>query len=64
MGLIPPPYLCDELEKLDENQRHQLREAVLKALKGSPEINKILRKKTLPLYKKLVGSKGKAARAK
>lgn len=59
MGIFPPVYPDEELEVLDERQREILRDAVLQQLQTSPEIRRLLREKTLPVYNQLISKKGK-----
>jgi len=46
-------YDCEELEKLNENQRQELRDAVFRELAKSQEIRRILRDKTASVYERL-----------
>jgi hypothetical protein len=63
MGVVDPPYPEKELDELNEKQRKILRRAVHKQLNTSPEIRRLLRLKTLSVYKRLT-SKRKVRRKK
>ena len=62
MGGFDPIYDCEETEGLSEKEQQVLREAVLRQLNTSAQIRELLRKKTLPVFKKLTSKKRKALR--
>jgi hypothetical protein len=62
MGFVDPIYDCEETEGLSEKEKHILRQAVLHQLNTSVQIRELLRKKTLPVFKKLTSKKRKALR--
>jgi hypothetical protein len=54
MGLFPPVYTYEELDKLDEEKRNELRRAILKALQEDRQIRDLLKKKTEDVYQRLI----------
>jgi hypothetical protein len=60
MGACSVLYTTAELRALDEKQRRELQQAIMRQLQTSPEIRSMLREKTRPIYEKLTGGKGKA----
>jgi hypothetical protein len=60
MGGFHAIYDREETEGLSEKEQQILREAVLRQLNTSAQIRELLRKKTLPVYKKLTSKKCKA----
>jgi hypothetical protein len=62
MGGFDPIYDCDETEGLSEKERQTLRQAVLRQLNTSPQVRKLLRRKTLAVFKQLTSKKRKALR--
>ncbi len=62
MGVIDPIYDCDETAGLSEKERQILRRAVLRQLNTSPQVRKLLRRKTLAVFKQLTSRKRKAVR--
>lgn len=57
MGGFDPIYDCGETEGLSEKEKQILRAAVVRQLNTSSQIRELLRKKTLPVYKKLTSKK-------
>jgi hypothetical protein len=62
MGAFGPVYPPKDLAKLDEKQRNQLRMAIVKVLQTDPEVRKLLKKKTDPVFERLIGTKKKKAK--
>jgi hypothetical protein len=62
MGCLVPVFTIPELDSLDEKQLEILRDAVLNEIRTSPEIRRIVREKTLPVFNRLKQPAG-AARA-
>jgi hypothetical protein len=61
MGGFDPVYDCEEIEGLSVKERQMLRAEVLRQLNTSPQIRELLRKKTLPVFRKLMSKRRKAA---
>jgi hypothetical protein len=59
MGLIDPVYSPEELEGLTEQKLKRLRAAVLKELREDPDVRALLKKKTRPVYLKLIRKRRK-----
>jgi hypothetical protein len=53
MALIPPIYPPEDLAKLNEEQRNELRIAVLRVLQTDSQVRQLLKDKTSEAYEKL-----------
>jgi hypothetical protein len=62
MGAFHPVYSPQELGELTDANRKKLRAAIVRHLETHPQIRKILRQKTQPLYDRLKRKKRKAPR--
>lgn len=60
MGIFPPVYPDNDLNSLSDKKRQTLRNAVLRQLQTSPEIRRILKRKTQALFNQLAPRKSKA----
>ena len=60
MGKLADPFKKQELAKLTAAQRKSLQAAVQKHIKNSKEIQKILRNKFMPHYKKHAAAAAKS----
>jgi hypothetical protein len=64
MGGFDPIYDCEETEGLSEKEQKLLRQAVLRQLNTSAQVRKLLRRKTLAVFKQLTSKKRKTLRRK
>ena len=62
MGVMDPIYDCEETAGLSEKEQKILRQAVLRQLNTSAQVRKLLRRKTLAVFKQLTSKKRKAVR--
>ncbi len=59
MSIFPPVYPSEDLEKLDEEGRNELRMAIIRQLQSDNDVRELLRKKTRPAYEQLIAKKRK-----
>jgi hypothetical protein len=62
MGGFAPVYPPKAMAKLDEKKRDELRQAIQRVLQTDPQVRRLLRQKTLPVFKQLISKKSKKAK--